>query len=59
LSLLTRKMSLMRLDRQAHSRSGFPGIGERMAEDLESLVRLDVDRHGFVARCVVSHHREP
>ena len=50
------EMDLLRLDPQAHSRSGFPGIGERVAEDFESLVRLDVDRHGLVGRRVVSHH---
>ena len=52
-------MGLLRLDPQVRSRSGFPGIGERVAEDFESLVPLDVNRHGLVARRVVSHHREP
>jgi hypothetical protein len=52
-------MGLLRLDPQADSRSGFPRIGERVTEDLESLVRLDVNRHGLIASRVVSHHREP
>jgi len=36
-----------------------PRIGERVTEDLESLVRLDVDRERLVARRVVNHYREP
>jgi hypothetical protein len=53
------EMGLLRLDPQADSRSGFPRIGERVAEDLESLVRLDENRHGLVAHRIMSHHREP
>ena len=52
-------MRLRRFDPRADSRSGFAHICERVAEDLESLVRLDVNRHGLVAHRIVSHHREP
>ena len=48
----------MRLDPRANSSRGFTHICERVAKDLESLVRLDVNRHGLVGRCVVSHHRD-
>ena len=54
-----RRSSLVRVDPRAGAPSGFPRIGERVAEDLESLIRLDVNRHGLVVRRVVSHDREP
>ena len=50
------EVGLLRLGPQRHWRSGFSGIGERVTEDLESLVRLDENRHGLVAHRVVSHH---
>ena len=54
-----RRSSLVRVDPRADAPSRFPRIGERVAEDLESLVGLDVNRHGLIARRVVSHDREP